>query len=748
MNARKSLSEFFTHTDRTTLDNCDSEPIHLSGMIQAGCGLVAVDATTHQVVAASDNIGDFLGADPDHMLTRTLRDVDADLAAEVALLAPDEQLLHDVLDFSVTRGDQVFDVLTHCHQGMRIIEFLPNHSPSPGAVRAKMRIASKTSAQIMHSADFDEALQITVDAVRRITGHARAKVYQFLPDWSGAVIAESRDDTLPSFLGLHFPAGDIPKQVREIMSIVPYRAIGTNEDAAHEILALNRFGAPIDLTWSVARSVSRMHTAYLRNMGVSAAFSCALMQHGKLWGMIAVHATEADCVPYDCWSLIHEVGASLMLRHDQCERTKIAEKISQLRRIENRFAAALRQSGDVEDVIRTLVPVLQEFLSADGFAFQYGANLHCSGSTPPPDVVREMIQWAIKQRETSDQFQSTAFHREFPLARAHMETACGVLIQPIATHRVCQLIWFRGPITRTVAWAGNPSGKALPVPDDPLAALAPRQSFAKWQEEHREESKPWLPAEMESAREIFKEFLDIVTAQLLLKDENASLKQFAASAAHDLKAPLRGINNALSFMFEDGFEPEAVRENHALAENYTKRLLDLTSGLLEMAVVADQKHYFTRVDLNDAAGAARELLTVQIEEAEAEVIIGTLPVIDGNAQLLARLFLNLIGNAIKFRAPDRAARIEIADLSTIPGQVRIGVRDTGIGIPVEHAGRVFQAMQRLQPQSRIEGSGLGLAICQRILEKHDGTIGIDTDYTGGTHIVFSLPAQHVEAQSA
>ncbi|SIT15412.1 Bacteriophytochrome (light-regulated signal transduction histidine kinase) [Roseivivax lentus] len=740
MNAPKSLSEFFTRTDRTTLDNCDSEQIHFSGMIQNIGALIALDQDSYRVVAASENISDFLGVAPEAMMSMTLADLDPELHRELALLSNGPQLLHEVLDYIVTREGVSFDTVTHCHAGLRIIEFLPNNMPSPRVSRTNMRLVGKTSAQILHSDSFEDAMQIAVDAVRSLTGFARVKIYRFLPDWSGETIAESRVPEVDSYLGLHFPAGDIPKQVREIMTMVPYRAIGSVFDDAIPIRVLHRTGGPIDLTWAVSRSVSRMHTAYLRNMGLQASFGCSLMHRGALWGLIAAHHTEPGIVPFDSWSLIHEIGTALMLRHDQHERTKIADKITELRRIENAFAAALRNSGEVEDVVATLVPVLQEFLDADGFAFQYGSNLHFSGRTPPPDIIREMIQWAIKQRETSDQFQTTAFHRDFPPARDHMDTACGVLIQPIATHRVCQLIWFRGPITQKVAWAGKPRKAAVIVPDaDPVAQLLPRQSFARWEEEHCEESKPWMPDELESAREIFKEFLDIVTAQLLLKDENATLKKFAATAAHDLRAPLRGISNALSFMHEDGFEPEAVRENHAMAKIYAARLTDLTSGLLELEMVTGQKHSFTDVDPTRAARDARDLLGVQIEEAEADFEIAQMPLVRGNLHLLMRLFLNLGSNALKYRDPDRAPRVRIGPTEGPAGFQSVEVCDNGIGIPEEYAKRVFQAMQRLHPQSKIEGSGLGLSICERIVQQHGGKISLDTAYSGGARFVVSLP---------
>ena len=465
---------------------------------------------------------------------------------------------------------------------------------------------------------------------------------------------------------------------------------------------------------------------------------------GALWGIIACHHTEPGLLPVDSWSLIQEIGAALMLRHDQQERTDVSDAVSELRRIESRFAAALRANGDVEAVIEALVPVLQKFLGADGFAFQYGANLHVSGVTPPPEFIHELIQWAIKRREESDQFQTNALHREWEAGAEHVDTGCGVLIQPIATHRVCQLLWFRGPITRTVTWAGRhgvkEDGGAIDSPDD----LSPRKSFEKWAREHRDQSRPWTEPELVSAREIFKEFLDIIASQVLLKDENESLRLVAASAAHDLVGPLRGIGMALDIMTEEAlaeeeFDEQTFKRTHALASRSIDRLSSLTSSLLELAVMDDQEHEFRSVDLESVLSDVRDLLSASIEEGGAEIRVGAMPTLVANEPLVLRLLLNLVGNALKYRHPERAPRIDVGASVTAAGEVQIVVSDNGLGIAPKHAERIFQPMQRLHSTDAVEGSGLGLSICQRIVDVHSGSIRLDTARREGSEFVVTIP---------
>ncbi|MEO9824041.1 MAG: ATP-binding protein [Paracoccaceae bacterium] len=731
MSASKSLSDFFQNPADVHLGNCDKEAIHFSGQTQEGCALLAIDRDSGFLIATSENVAPFFLLKPQSLLGTHLRDLDPELARLVDQ-ATDEVNMHEVLEYAFKKDGVSYDVVTHIQGQHRLIEFLPNQSLTPQAARTNMRICSKSCARILNAKDMAEAHQIAADATRQITGFSRVNIYRFLPDWSGEVLAESRDgQELASYLGLHFPTSDIPAQAHEMMKLVRYRAIGDVNDNNHAILSSLENGQ-LDLTWSVARSVSKMHTQYLRNMGVRATFNASLIHQDALWGLIAAHHTEPGLIPFDSWALMQEIGAALMLKHDQIERLESAEKVSELRKIENRFAEALRAQNDMEGVIKTLIPNLRSFLKADGFAFQYGKNTHVCGATPPANVIRDLTEWARGNHETADQFQTTALHREWPTGAAHKDTACGVLIQPIAVHRVCQLIWFRGPIARKVKWAGKPEKNKV------KGRLTPRASFDVWVQEHSDEALPWQEADLSSAREVFTEFLDILASQLLLKEENAYLRQFAASAVHDIKAPLRGISTALEIMREEDFEADVVKETHMIAEGSAKRLLKLSSGLLELTAVSNSKLDFKPTQLQAVIEDACSLLAHDIDQTGAKIQIAVPGVIQANGQLLLRLFLNLIQNALKYHDPARALAISIDVAEQTDSYLEIAVSDTGVGISQKYAERVFKPLMRLHSQCDIEGSGLGLPICARIAEAHDGKIYLDDAYSDGARFLIRL----------
>ena len=707
-------------------------------MIQNLGALATTDPKTGRITGVSANLPAFFETTAGEVLGRPLAELDRRLATALADVATEDPAIHQVLEYVIEKDGIPHDIVTHQHAGRRFIEFLPSPETSVAAVRRRMRLCSTARNRILASRGVEDAQNIAVEAVREILGVSRVKIYRFLPDWSGEVVAEARDPGVPSYLGLRFPDGDIPKQARRLMELVPFRAIGTVVDDPVPILALEGEARGMDLTWSILRSVSPMHTAYLRNMGVGASFTCSLMHQGKLWGLIAAHNTTPVLVPFDSWSLVQEIGLTLMLRQEQKARADAAGMISELRKIENQFAQVLRQSGDVETVIETLVPVLRDYLQADGFAFQYGSHLHTSGRTPPPDFIADLIRWTRSDDGPSDQFETTALHKLWPPAKAHMDTACGVLVQPIAVHRVCQLIWFRGPVTRTVTWAGRPDDKARTNPRGTTGILGPRNSFDCWVQERRDQSAPWLHAELETAREIFKEFLDIIAAQVLLKEENSSLREMADAAVHDLKAPLLGINWALG-KFRAGTPVAQLGQTHDLAARSVRQIEDLADGLLQLAVLHDQKIQPVPVDLTAVVGEARALFAHELERISAKIETDELPTILGVPGLLTRVFANLMGNALKYRNPDVPLRISVTCTGASDGSIAIAVTDNGPGFPSDKAEEAFKPMKRLPGSIGLPGSGLGLTICRRIVELHGGAIAIDTTCASGARIVITFP---------
>lgn len=226
-----------------------------------------------------------------------------------------------------------------------------------------------------------------------------------------------------------------------------------------------------------------------------------------------------------------------------------------------------------------------------------------------------------------------------------------------------------------------------------------------------------------------------------LRRSNRDLEQFAYVASHDLQEPLRKIasfTQLLAKRYEGQLDERADQYIH-FAVDGAKRMQRLINDLLSFSRVGRIGGEVADVDMGAAVDQVRSDLEQAIEETGATVVADDLPVVRGEGPLLVQLLQNVVGNALKFRHPDRAPLVRIT--AERQGDCwEFACEDNGIGIDPQYADRVFVIFQRLHPKDVYEGTGIGLALCKKIVEYHGGHIWIDPDATEGTRIRWSLPA--------
>jgi len=315
--------------------------------------------------------------------------------------------------------------------------------------------------------------------------------------------------------------------------------------------------------------------------------------------------------------------------------------------------------------------------------------------------------------------------------RLHKELLDGITRPPGAS---------QAPLVgRTVEWSGRrPDGTEFPL----------EMSLSSW----------------ETSRGVFfsailRDITERKRAQRALElkaDElarsNQELEQFAYVASHDLQEPLRMVSNytqLLARRYKDQLDADA-NEFIEYAVDGAKRMQALIHDLLQLARVGTRGKEFRAAPVERVVQDALANLSSAVEESNARVDVGPMPTVICDASQLAQVFQNLIGNALKFRQPQRPTVVTVAAERQPDGWV-FQVRDNGIGIEPKYFERIFQMFQRLHGRGEYAGTGIGLALCKKIVERHGGHISVASEPGLSTTFSFTIPdvavAQPVGARS-
>ena len=232
----------------------------------------------------------------------------------------------------------------------------------------------------------------------------------------------------------------------------------------------------------------------------------------------------------------------------------------------------------------------------------------------------------------------------------------------------------------------------------------------------------------------------------LLKRSNRNLEQFAHAASHDLQEPLRKIGTYVhrlrSSLHETSLEEREVRYLDRM-DQAVERLRGRIDDLLRLSRISRARPQMAELDLNDLVEPVVDDMGPAVEAADAEIEVGSLPVVVGDPSLLPTVFQNQISNALKFHREGEPPRVRIRE-ETPSGEgrrqgVRIVVEDEGIGFEPEYAERIFQPFERLHGVGEYPGSGIGLALCRRVMEHHGGKITAEPREKGGARFVLVFP---------
>lgn len=491
-------------TNTNALQQCENEPLANSGLIQPNGVLLYIDKTSSEVRYASENAASLLGEGPDELLGLDGKDwLEQNLSGLVSWPASAGRRMH--FPAGVDMGFGELDVLISGTSGGWIVEFEAAQQSSVNL--SAIRLTRGTGP--LDATGLQTLRQSLVEAVAQTTGYDRVMLYQFHADWSGEVLAEAVDAGRGSYLGLRFPASDIPAIARNLYAQTPYRHIPDSTAAPVAIKSRAGAGTALDLTWSDLRSVSPVHMQYLANMHVLSSFSTSIMVDGKLWGLVACHDDTAKVIPLaareHCKQIAAEFVQAMSEYRNSVQRALYAAAVEAVEPVRS----ALAGGADIAGAFEARLPQLAALTGASAAALFVGNTPQAWGPAPAGDTLVAIHDWCLKHQADPvfalDDLPAQTGMGSLPLS-------CGVLGVSVRAKQMnsalVNLYLFRPEEAGEIAWAGNPN---KPVEQDGDGQkLSPRSSFDKWVEVRNGHSRAWD----EDARFVGQQLRELISTSL------------------------------------------------------------------------------------------------------------------------------------------------------------------------------------------------------------------------------------------
>jgi light-regulated signal transduction histidine kinase (bacteriophytochrome) len=738
-------------TQDIDLTACEREPIHIPGSIQPHGILLAIRLPDLTLAYASANIAEIFGLDPADALEQPLAEVLPLLSREF------EAQLADPPPVGTTRylrtitiptraGERRYEAAMSRSGACAVLELEEPPTEAVSSLDTLYPTLRRFVEQLQGASSVEVLCHLAAQDIRRMTGFDRVLIYRFDELWNGTVIAEDRNEVLPSYLDLRFPASDIPAQARELYRRNRLRII---PDANYTPVPIqSRDSAPLDLSDSVLRSVSPVHLEYMRNMGTLASMSISILRDGELWGLISCHNEGPKRVSLQVRNACDFLTQIFSLQLEARENTILAENRVRLGTVQTRLLAHMAAEDYFIAGLVNNPKDLMLLAGAQGVAVVTQDHCWCLGQSPDEEQVKDLSAW-LSRHHQEDVFSTDRLGEFYPAAKAYADRASGLLSISISKAQSSYVLWFRPEVVQTVKWGGNPQ---KPVQEEAGSLrLHPRRSFEIWKETVREQSLAWDQSEIEAVKELRNAIVGIVLrrAEELaalseeLRRSNKELEAFSYSVSHDLRAPFRHIVG-----YSELLKKQEWSELSEKGKRYIDTIIEsaytagtLVDNLLRFSQMGRTALKPRQIDMNALIDEIRHQLTMHTPGRRIEWVIGDLPHLTADPVLIRLVFENLLDNAIKYTRPREKARIEIGSTRK-EGETVIFVRDNGVGFDMKYVEKLFGVFQRLHRMEEFEGTGIGLANVRRIVERHGGRAWAEGALDRGATFSVALPDHH------
>lgn len=479
---------------------CGKLPLHQTNLIQPHGVLILVDKKENRIIQTSENIHKLTALSAAETINKSLADIvdeksinlfndkrNKGISGKLPLTFVFKSSSHTTPAHTILQEAEAYYMLE-----VELPEFIPaSHNTFINVFQKVKGVMSLISA----ATSINEVCTIAAKELKALSGFDKVMVYHFDDDWNGSVLAEEKEPGMDTYMGLKFPASDIPKPARELYLKNPYRII-PNKD--YEPEKLYPVFNPITNTFTNLsdcdlRSVAQVHLEYLKNMGVTASMSTRITHNESLWGLIACHHRTPKYLSFEEASVFEMLSNVISATISSLLNRESFEKKQSLNDVFTQLVEKAYESNDLVTVFKKNERLLTQLLSADGIAITWNNKIILLGETPDKESVETLSYW-LQEKVENKVYHEYALPYYFDEATNFANVASGLMVLPVQADKRNFIMAFRPEIVKKVSWGGNPD-EALTFEKN-TTMYHPRASFSIWQEVVKNTSQPWLKEEI------------------------------------------------------------------------------------------------------------------------------------------------------------------------------------------------------------------------------------------------------------
>lgn len=476
---------------------CGNLPIHHVNTIQPHGAILLLEKDNLTILQLSVNAANYLNKELQDIVGSPLDAfLDEDIKEFKATL---QKALSKRMTFRLHINKEAFIALVSEHELYYLLEVQPEQESIKSKFGGLQQVRELVDA-LDTTSELQEACDLIVKELQRMLGIDGVMMYKFDADWNGTVIAEIKTKTLEPYIGVTFPASDVPRQARDLYLKNPIRLIPDRTYTPSRLYPVinpltNSF---TDLSPCFLRGVADVHLEYLSNMKVMGSMSLRVIHNGRLWGLIA-------CNHCSTFTINFEDGVNLALLTNVIS-TKISsiinnseyQFVSDLQRDRNLLIDAVYKSGIRDGLFAGDVNMLKLFNASGAVIFE-GGQQFVYGDTPERAFLDNLHLW-LQAKEIDQVYASHNLASVLEEAVNYSESASGMLVIPISSTAPNYIVCFRPEVVKTIEWGGNPH-QAINF-ENGGTNYHPRHSFQVWMETVNQTASPWHEQELQIANTI------------------------------------------------------------------------------------------------------------------------------------------------------------------------------------------------------------------------------------------------------